>query len=485
MECSAEGREFRSSMIVYLASRKGWLVSRDVRNALSRVRRRPLEQTPKFLLALLAFVPATSGTSRGLIIPGLKVSDMIVIALVIAVLGWFSLRPWRMTLIGWTLLAYGLIHLTFTLINFGRRPDLADSDLFEVGKEGVSALQYVVIFAIAMILSRDSESLGTWLKWTLSIASAMALIAFLQELGVPGIRDVLSFLTGNPRIVNWEEWEDSRATGVFFSWHALGIYLSMHATIAIALLLRARLSSRSRILIGAGLALMLLGMGAALTATPAALTGVALVALVPWRRIPRRQLVIGLGGVAIVALIGAMVFFNQIVDRVVDQGESVMPGVPRTIAYRLLFWTRDYLPLIRDNLFTGYGPLGPGDADLYPHTESMYVSVLMSGGILLLVAFLSFMIVTLLTLNGARKEFAAESVNRALALALMVITAFLLAAQIIHPYFNDAGGAPLLSVGLGVIVGQLARRSALPEEPAADPLGRAAMSGPNAPKEVN
>lgn len=436
----------------------------DPRTPHNLVGLRTIERTPKTLLALLAFVPATSGTARGLIIPGLKVSDMIVIALVVVLIGWFSLRKWRMTLTSWALLVYGLLHLTFTLINFARRPDLANTGIFDVGKEAVSGIQYFIIFAVAMILSRESDSIATWLTWTLAIASVIAIVAFLQELGVPGIREILAFMTGNPRILHWEDWQDSRATGPFFGWHALGIYLSTHATFAIALLLRARLSSRHKALVGGSLLVILLGLGAALTATPAALTALALVALVPWRRIPRRHLAIGLGGLSIVTFIGAVVFWNQIVDRVIDQGETVIPGLPRTIAYRVLFWTRDYLPIIRENLLTGYGPLGPGDGDIYPHTESMYISVLMAGGPILLLAFLSFMTITFITLSAARKSLAAESVTYALALALMVITAFLFVAQLIHPYFDDAGGAPLFVTGLGVTIGQVVRSPLAPKE---------------------
>lgn len=424
------------------------------RETRSLVGLRPFDSTPPWLFALLATVPALSGTERGLLVPGLKLSDVIVILIVVIIALRYSIRDLRLDAAGWALLAYGLLHMLFVVINFARRADLEGSNVLDVGKEMANGIQYFVIFAVALILSARAPDISTWLATTLAIAAAIAIVAFLQEMGVPGIREVLASLTGNPRILAWEEWQDSRATGPFFSWHALGIYLSIHATLAIALLFRARLSTRQRALTGLALLALVLGLVSALTATPVALTVLAALVLAPWRTLNRRLLLGVVGTAGALGGLALVLFWNQIVDRISDQGETVIPGVPRTIAYRLLFWTRDYFPLIGKNLWTGYGPLGPNDTNLYPHTESMYVTVLMAGGIILLTSFVTFLAFALVTLVRARRAFGPGSRERAATSALVIVTCFLFAAQFIHPYFDDAGGAPLYVVTLGILMGQ-------------------------------
>ena len=414
---------------------------------------------PWWVFALLALVPALSGTARGLIVPALKVSDLVVCILAVALVVMVRVSWRNIDALGFAILLYGVLHATFTVINFVRRPEL---ELLDLPKELVSGGQYFVIYMIALLVSKHARSPLTWLKWTSGVAAAIGIIAALQELNVPGIREVMAFLTGNPRIVSWLEWQDSRATGPFFSWHALGIYLAIHSAILIAVLIRSNLVRRDFIFLGVSLVSICFGLVASLTLTPALLFGIAVLVFVPWRMLFKGKLLWATGAALLVIGSAVIAMGPQILERVSDQGESVIPGLPRTIAYRIMFWTEDYLPIVRENLLTGYGPLSSQDT-IYPHTESMYVTVLMAGGIVLLIAFLWFSWVAIREMKWASTILRDQPLSRAIAGAALLTSVFLVVAQTIHPYMDDAGGAPLFMVILGIVAGQVQRASERPE----------------------
>ena len=405
---------------------------------------------PTFLAIGLALISATSGTARGLLVPGLKLSDLLVVVLLIAVLlRWGG--QWRfIDGLGVAVLLYAGIYLAMTLTNFASRPEL---DISLLPHEILGAPQYVLIYMLAYGIGQKSRNLMTWLRPSMLIACVMAVVAVLQVADVGPVRQFLAAITGRDRLLDPLAYQVYRGTAFFPSWHALGMYLCLHAVIAAVCLGRGSPTAKDKRLLIATLLLSGVGILTTTTATPALIYGVAVVAFL----VSTRNVVWAFLGTAILVFTASFTPVGQnISERIqIQYGDSGADSIlPKSFWFRVEVWTRDFLPLIQENVWTGYGPVAE-DSSLFAHMESMYVSVLMQGGILLLLALALLLLVAFLRMDGIVRNLSRDepSLVNAGARALRFIIGSLTLFMVIHPYLSDAGAAPMFFTSLGVVSG--------------------------------
>jgi hypothetical protein len=147
--------------------------------------------------------------------------------------------------------------------------------------------------------------------------------------------------------------------------------------------------------------------------------------------------------------------------------------VPRTMDYRYRLWRDQYLPIVREGRWwTGYGPDSPPNLS-FAFTESLYITLLMRGGLPLLLMYAG--LTGLLIAAALRARSDPEPGRRAAARATVVGLVLLIPMHTVEPYFVLTGIAPLLWISAAVVMGGPARdRASAPER---RPASRTALAG--------
>ncbi|MGW9565547.1 hypothetical protein [Prescottella equi] len=415
-----------------------------------------LGRVETWLVAIaMAAVPTSAGSARGLVVPGLRLSEVLTVALGVWCL--IRLGP-RLKTSGpafGAVFAFVGVSFVVGLTSAVHRSDLPLSLLVQ---DAVGVAQYLILFVIAFNFANFALVAERFVQVLIWCGGVMGTIAVLQLAGFQPSRDLGTFVTGNVHIADPLLWKAPRSFGLFFAWHALGGYLALVLILGIAVMAGGlgivRASKWMWLPIGATLA----GLLTTLTFAPIA---------------------VGLGGAAVVALlrgkltylfvatvVSLIVFFEtpvgqELNSRVIAQSANSGGELPQTIAYRLNVWQRDFLPIIGEHFWTGYGPTSEADA-VFAYPESMYIAVLLRGGVLLLLALIVLLIVAVVVAyRGAGASAPEWRSAGAVATAVVAATPFLVCAMVIHPYLNDAGVSQLFFLFLGVAAAAAASRRRL------------------------
>lgn len=400
---------------------------------------------PKLLATLLALVAATSGSERGLLVPGLKISDLLLVVLaVVALIRWGG--RWKLIDgLGFAILVYSLFHVALTVANFSERTDLATSALLA---EVLAAPQYLLLYLLAYAIGQKSGTILTWLRPSMIIACAISVLAVLQIADLGPIRDLLAWYTGNERIANPLNWQVYRGSGLFPSWHALGMYLCIHVVIAAACLGKGHFDRRERRLF---VWMILLGSVGILTTSTGTPIIIAAVAIIFFTLTPRTAWIVISTAIAAVFAVAFTPLGISLADRLGRQFDGNSGSlVPQSFEFRLSVWRRDFFPIIQANLWDGYGPIDT-DNGIFSYTESMYILLLLRGGLPLVVTFAVMLLVAFVV--SSRLSHHADSEVRAVARAMRYLAVMLAIFMTIHPYLNDAGGAALFFTAMGIVSG--------------------------------
>jgi len=336
------------------------------------------------LLALLAviLVPVTSGLKRGLPVPGLKVSEVLVVLAALVVLGFGARRfpgpRWRAW--DWAALAYcsGTAVMAFVNVAVHQTPIVGEDINTMLGP-----LQFLLLYRVVAAVFATEALRAVALRGLLLASLPVSILALLQMLGPPVFQTIAVSLSGTGIFITPGYDPVMRATSVFPMWHPLGGYLAIVIIIAVALLIQRDTTVLPRWLNVGVLALATGGLMLTLTATiiGGALLGVLVVGWALKRlRFMVKWLVIG-GTIAVIA------FFPQIRERIDEQNvdtratpnasESILP---QTVQYRILVWTEQYAPALSGSWVTGYGPADPPGIS-WDHTESGYITLILRGGL--------------------------------------------------------------------------------------------------------
>jgi O-antigen ligase len=274
---------------------------------------------------------------------------------------------------------------------------------------------------------------------------------------------MLELLTGT-NIYESTVGEVPRATGPFPHWHNLGGYLFLVLLLGFSLVLERERQIISRRMLVLTLAPALAAL--IQTASFAPLFGTIAGALLIGVSMGQGRRVLAWLGVA--AVVGGMLFGPLLEERVVQQYRETtitqdQSLVPQTIEFRYRVWTTQFVPVIRENVIWGYGPTLPPRL-FFGYAESLYVTLLLRGGVLLLLSYFAVMVALAMRARGAVRSEGLE--RRVVGRVVLAAVPLLMLIDVIATYFLDSGPAPLLWVLAGLMATEPKTR--LARSPVAD-----------------
>ncbi|WP_394811428.1 O-antigen ligase family protein [Gordonia jinghuaiqii] len=395
---------------------------------------------------MIALMPLLSGTRRGLIVPGLKLSEIIAAILVSG----FVLAGAKVISSG--PLALGLSAYIFSLFATTAYHQFLDPTLgnFSFVSVCFGPLALLAIYFAALYGRAVPELPRLAIRYVLIGCGLMGLLGLLQALRVTPLLAMTSTLTGSTRIIDPLNWKISRSIGLFNSWHAFASLMAL----ALVLLVVSWARNQSvfdqkpvQLLCAVGIAV---GLGSALTfdmiivAVVATLVGVGL----------RRSTRVAAWALLIAVVVAVFTPLGELFSRRFGEQQSTTAGdslLPQTIAFRIQVWRDDYLPLFMDNVVFGHGPIRSTDR-VFAYVESQYISVLVAGGLLAFAGFAAMYGSLLYQLRFRRRHGVDARGFDALRRAGFMFAAVMLVAMLIHPYMRDAGASQLLVV-LAALIG--------------------------------
>jgi hypothetical protein len=400
-------------------------------------------------LVLVATVPILSGVKRGLPVPGFRLSELLTVVLGGAVLvacGRRSLA--RPGVLDWLALAYAVATLVLGAIDLLRRDAPFDSDNLS-GLLG--PFQFLVLYRAVQVTATTDTIRRDVLRALLVASVPVALLAILQSLDIDAFVNVGVHLTGSDYRGVFSDQGFVRATGTFPHWQVAAGYFLTIGVLGFALLMRPGhdvLRDRVLLLVVALDIVALLRTVTTGASTALAVTCV-LLAVASGRL--RNPLAWPPVIVLVVLVIGGSVLAPRYREQYqpVERGPQAHGIVPRTIVYRYDIWKDQYLPVLEDRWLAGFGPDIPPDAR-WKYTESVYVTMLLRGGILLLAIYLAFMV--RLAIEGRRLMRDGPPLNVGIGSAAVAMVLVLAVTQIIATYFTTSGAPQVVWVLAALVV---------------------------------
>lgn len=382
---------------------------------------------------LVTVVAPVSGLRAGLPVPQFRLSEMLIAS--VGVLLLLIARPGqtpRWTAFDWLALGYAVANAVLgaaDLLSRGSPISLGTADKL------LGPMQFFLLYRAVLTTLTTRRQRQTALRLIIFASVPVSVLAILQEIHAPGIVNLLANITDSQAFAT--NTGVARATGPFALWHDLGSYLFVIVMLGVALMI----NQTWQVIKPKVLAVIVVLAGVALVCTvsltPIAGTAVGVLVLALTAR-PRRQWVARIAG--LIVLLGAA--FEPILDSRLTQQFTLqapvktIPYLPQNLNFRITVWTTEFLPVIGKHLTTGYGPdFPPGLA--FSYTESVYVTILLRGGLPLLLLYAGLMVVIALRARGLRNN--AEVERRAIAQVLLVVVVLIVFMQLTTNYFVNAG----------------------------------------------
>jgi O-antigen ligase/polysaccharide polymerase Wzy-like membrane protein len=383
---------------------------------------------------LVALVPVTSGLRRDLPLPGLRLSELIVTglaALLLLTVERGRSRAWAG--FDWLALAYAGATLGLGLYDLAQR---GQPLTLEHAGTLLGPFQFVLLYrAVLTVVERETERRRA-LALVLLASLPVSVLALLQYAGVDAVSSRLASVTGAGQLLSFQEAYGARMTGVFPHWQMLAGYLFVIVTVGLcALISGARaLPTWATVAVTALAGAAMITTGTFVTAIGAVL---AAIAFGIWQRRSGR-----VAAALVLAAAAVAVAFGPLVQQRLDYSFETAPGtdrhalVPQSVAYRLDLWTEQMLPAIAGRWLTGYGPGIPTSLS-FEYTESMYITLLLRGGVPLLLVYAALMLALgAAALRLARSRGGADCV---IGRGLFALVALLGALHLLEPYFATTG----------------------------------------------
>lgn len=381
----------------------------------------------------VGLAPAVSGLGRGLPVPGLRLSEALAVAV-----GMAALLPYRATAPRWRAVdGFALLYvvLTATLGFLGTQRYGIELDSTAVGTL-LGPVHFFLLYRAAVV-GLTSEHARVWaLRLTLLPAVPIALLAVAQRFSA-ALQDVLARLTASDMYAENLLYFAPRVTGPFPHWHVLGGYLMVVALLALALLTAPRQPVAPGIVLLAGLGVVLPALLLTLTAAVVLGFGVGAVLVVLTGHRPGRSL-LAMGGAGVAGLIAG---WPLVASRVADQSAGSGGGgslVPETLSTRMTIWSEQYFPVLQGRLLLGYGPTLPPEV-VWVWTESLYVSLLLRGGVPLVLAHSALFAAAYLACRQVLRDGDGSGTRAIAARTVAATTLVLVPMHGIFPYFVTTG----------------------------------------------
>jgi hypothetical protein len=408
-------------------------------------------------LALVALTPVLSGVKRGLPVPGFRISELLTVVLggfVLVVAGRRSLA--RPKSLDWLALAYAVATLVLGSIDLLRRDAPFDSDNLS-GLLG--PFQFLVLYRAVEVTATGATMRRDVLRALLLASVPVAILAILQSLKIHALVDFGVHLTGSDYRGDFADQGFVRATGTFPHWQVAAGYFLVIGVLGFAALMRPGHGVLGQRLL---LAVVVLDAVALLrTVTSGASTALAvtcvLLALVSGRL--RNPLVFIPAVLLVAVVVAGSVFAPRYREQYHSETGVRSHGIiPRTIVYRYNIWNDEYLPVLRqsDRWIGGFGPDVPPSAR-WRYTESVYVTMLLRGGVILLFIYVAFMV--RLAIEGRWLVRAGPPLEAVIGSATVAIVAVLAVTQIIATYFTTSGTPQVVWTLAALVAAAGARRA--------------------------
>lgn len=399
---------------------------------------------------LVAVVPPVSGLRAGLPVPQLRPAEALIGG--VGVLLLLIARPgqtprWRA--FDWWALGYAVANAglgAFDLLARGSPITIGDADKL------LGPLQFFILYRAVLTTLTTERQRRVALRLLLFASVPVSLLAVLQEMHVPGITALLGSATNSQTFVT--TLGVSRATGPFAIWHDLGSYLFVIVILSVSLLVnQAWQVMKPRTLAGiavlAGIALI-----TTVSFTPIAGTAAGVLVLAVTAR-PRKQWMMRIAGfVVLLSIAFAPVLATRYRQQFTGQiTVKQIPYLPQNFNFRISVWTTEFFPVLAKHLTTGFGPDLPPNLG-FSYTESVYVTLLLRGGLPLLLLYAALMLSLALQARDFRNDPGVE--RRVVAQVLFLLIVLVVFMQLTTNYFVNAGFpfifwvlAGLLTAGAG------------------------------------
>jgi len=293
------------------------------------------------------------GMERGAWVPGFRVGEValaVCMLFLIASPAWSLARLRRHALNRWmALLVLGA--LAMPLAVWRLRGNGINAEAIQAYAWAARALAlYVTVVPLDLT---EGQVVAVLLAAFWSVVGSAA-VAILQVLNFPPVVSILLAYFKSPHLFERLSGLSNRATGLAANWHSLGIQFVM--ALVVGWQLWSRRVVRSRWLL-AGMGLLVVGLWTVRTLTSAVIL-LGLVAMLLWHRaaamrIPRRIILTGV----VVVWIGLVVAVVTLTAH--TRGAAFTTLIPATLYVRAYYWAFLYLPVIRNHLVFGYGPIMP------------------------------------------------------------------------------------------------------------------------------
>ena len=419
------------------------------------------------VLVVVAVAPVICALRRGLILPGLRPSEVLIAGVAVPVLLFAGSR----VSIRWRLLdAMALAYVVATLV-LGAGNMLARRIAFtaELNGQLIGPLQFFLLYRSVAVALDTSELRRRAARLLLFGSIPVSITALLQFFNVgptrPFIKTVVNSVAAGS--VRYADGGLPRATGIMDHWHSLGGYMLVIILMCAALLLDPRQRVMSRLSLNVVLAFAVVGITLTLTLGPIIGATVGAIGLGAASGRSRKVITwLAAGALVVVVLLGPFLaarLDQQFESRVGQASGAAGPSfLPQTLRYRVEVWREQYLPLVASNLLTGYGPGLPPYIN-WRYTETLYVTLLLKGGLPLLIIYAGLMFAAWSLARSVASFPRASPGDRCTAQVVLTLILILIPMHLINPYFANTGLAHPLWILFGLVgaaAGQLGRRPA-------------------------
>ncbi len=351
---------------------------------------------PVFLCYLTVMAIAlTSGMERGKPIPYIRANEAVLVLSVAIAFVILLTRKNRYPIKFHGLEIAVIVLVMGTTIIPGAYYLVRGSNLiFEDAVVLLAPLQYLLLFWLFVYLPNSNrERLGI-IKLMLFCGSVVAIMGLLQAAKVGFVTDFLKNWYASPHQA--AALRANRITSLLGAWNSLGIFMMVNLII-----LWAFGTSRPHdlgwplILIVGGVCIACLVLSGSFAGMIGMVFGIVLITILLGGYLSRRNIILFL--IATVAITITIILFREKVMGRWDEQFGYGGAMPATLVYRYELWQGVYWPAIQKNIFWGTNPSVPSHY-AWAYTESQYLDLLFSFGLVGLISFLGWNAITLKTL---------------------------------------------------------------------------------------
>jgi hypothetical protein len=389
-------------------------------------------------------VALTSGVERGILIPLFRPNELVVVFSaglgLLIILTREANRRINFHQIG----AAIIVLIVGTTILPGAVYLLRGTQLtIEDGYTLLGPIKYILVFLIFAYLPNNIAERKRIVKLMVWCAAIVAIVGLLQAANVGFVIDFLNRWYSSTHLT--EAPVAGRVTSLISAWNSLGIFMMINLLIIWAIGISSPSEMSGWVIIVAGFlftaCLILSGSYAGVVGL---ILGVCLIAI--FLRGLNRRTIILLLGLGFMFLIAVTLYGAFVRGRLHDQF-GYGGTVPETLVARIRIWQDIYIPPIQQNLMWGVNPTVPSTYS-WQYTESQFISELFSFGLVGLIGFLAWIVITL---SWLKKKFRLHHgfLRQIVAVAAAVMIVLFIAG-VTNPVFTYSGVVDYLWIMLAL-----------------------------------